>query len=114
MSVSVHNIRSLTDFRRHTKDFVEELQKSKHPMVLTVNGEAAVIVQDARAFQDIQDKVNQLEEELARLKFEALRYEVQRGVDQADVGQFATYTEDTADAAIASIKARGRAKKSEA
>jgi PHD/YefM family antitoxin component YafN of YafNO toxin-antitoxin module len=114
MAISVNYIRSLTEFRRRSKDFIEELHASKRPMVLTVNGEAAVIVQDAQAFQAIQDKVSQLEEELARLRFEALRFEVQRGIDQAEAGEVTTYTEDTASAAAASIKERGRARKSQA
>ena len=74
MAISVDNIKSLTDFRRNSKNYVEELQQSKQPMVLTVNGEAAVVVQDAKAFQEIQDKLTQLERELQRLKFEALQH----------------------------------------
>jgi prevent-host-death family protein len=106
--LTVENIRSLTDFRRHSKDFVKELQESKRPMVLTVNGEAAVVVQDAKSFQAIQDKVTQLEEELARLKVEALRHEVQMGIDQVDAGKFVTYTEATAGELADRIKAKGR------
>ena len=109
--LTVENIRSLTDFRRHSKDFVKELQDSKRPMVLTVNGEAAVVVQDAKAFQAIQDKVFQLEEELARLKFEALRHEVQLGIDQANAGNFVAYTEETAGDLADRIKSKGRAQK---
>ncbi|HBL11840.1 MAG TPA: prevent-host-death family protein, partial [Cyanobacteria bacterium UBA11162] len=52
----------LTDFKRNASSYVEQIQQTKSPMVLTVNGEAAVIVQDALSFQDLLDRLNQLEE----------------------------------------------------
>jgi len=42
------DIQSLTTFRRSSGDFIKHLKKSKRPMVLTVNGKAAAVVQDAR------------------------------------------------------------------
>lgn len=114
MAISVDNIKSLTDFRRNSKNYVEELQQSKQPMVLTVNGEAAVVVQDAKAFQEIQDKLTQLERELQRLKFEALQHDIQLGIDHLEAGQFSTYTEETAGDLVDRIKAKGRAQKAKA
>lgn len=49
------DIQSLTTFRRHSGDIIRQLQKSKRPMVLTVNGEAAAVVQDAEAYQRLLD-----------------------------------------------------------
>jgi prevent-host-death family protein len=43
-------IQSLTTFRRRSGDFMKQLKKSKRPVVLTVKGKAAAIVQDAEAF----------------------------------------------------------------
>jgi len=114
MTILVENIRSLTDFRRNTKEYVEGLQQTKLPMVLTVNGEAAVVVQDARAFQSLQDKLTRLEEQLQQLKLEALKHDIQTGIDQVEAGEYTTYTEDTAGALADRIKARGRARKAEA
>ena len=37
--------------------FMKQLRKSKRPMVLTVKGEAAAVVQDARAYQRLLDIV---------------------------------------------------------
>jgi prevent-host-death family protein len=45
------DIQSLTSFRRRSSDFMKQLRKSKRPVVLTVNGKAAAIVQDAEAYQ---------------------------------------------------------------
>jgi len=49
------DIQSLTTFRRSSGDFMKHLKKSKRPVVLTVNGKAAAIVQDAQAYQRLLD-----------------------------------------------------------
>ena len=45
------DIQSLTTFRRRSGDFMRQLMRSKRPVVLTVKGKAAAIVQDAAAYQ---------------------------------------------------------------
>jgi len=49
------DIQSLTTFRRRSGDFLRQLKKSKRPVVLTVKGKAAAIVQDAEAYQRLLD-----------------------------------------------------------
>ncbi|HJX83392.1 MAG TPA: type II toxin-antitoxin system prevent-host-death family antitoxin [Candidatus Angelobacter sp.] len=49
------DIQSLTTFRRRSGDFIKQLKKSKRPVVLTVKGKAAAIVQDAAAYQRLLD-----------------------------------------------------------
>ena len=49
------DIQSLTTFRRRSGDFLKHLKKSKRPVVLTVKGKAAAIVQDAEAYQRLLD-----------------------------------------------------------
>jgi len=49
------DIQSLTTFRRRSGDFMRQLKKSKRPVVLTVNGKAAAVVQDAEAYQHLLD-----------------------------------------------------------
>jgi prevent-host-death family protein len=49
------DIQSLTTFRRRSGDFMKQLKKSKPPVVLTVKGKAAAIVQDAEAYQHLLD-----------------------------------------------------------
>jgi prevent-host-death family protein len=49
------DIQSLTTFRRRSGDFMKQLRKTKRPVVLTVKGQAAAIVQDAEAYQRLLD-----------------------------------------------------------
>ena len=49
------DIHSLTTFRRRSGDFLKQLKRSKRPVILTVKGKAAAIVQDAEAYQRLLD-----------------------------------------------------------
>jgi prevent-host-death family protein len=49
------DIQSLTTFRRRSGDFIRQLKKSRRPVVLTVKGKAAAVVQDAEAYQVLLD-----------------------------------------------------------
>ncbi|HWY22590.1 MAG TPA: type II toxin-antitoxin system prevent-host-death family antitoxin [Candidatus Acidoferrum sp.] len=49
------DIQSLTAFRRRSGDFMKLLKKRKRPLVLTVRGKAAAVVQDAAAYQHLLD-----------------------------------------------------------
>lgn len=49
------DIHSLTSFRRRSGDFIKRLKRSKRPLVLTVRGKAAAVVQDAAAYQRLLD-----------------------------------------------------------
>ncbi|NER27569.1 MAG: type II toxin-antitoxin system Phd/YefM family antitoxin [Symploca sp. SIO1C4] len=79
--IKLQDIHSLTEFKRNASNYVERIRETKAPMVLTINGEAAVIVQDALSFQHLLDRLQQLEKELKELKKEALRTEIRKGVD---------------------------------
>lgn len=53
--IDLNDIRSLTEFQRDTKSQLARIKRSGRPMVLTVNGKAAVVVQDAAAYQRLLD-----------------------------------------------------------
>lgn len=53
----VNEICSLTDFQRNAKKHLQRLKRSRRPQVLTVNGRAAVVVQDAKAYQELLDRI---------------------------------------------------------
>jgi PHD/YefM family antitoxin component YafN of YafNO toxin-antitoxin module len=57
------DIGSLTDFARNTKAHLRRLKRTGRAELLTVNGKAEVVIQNASAYQ-------QLLEELERLKRE--------------------------------------------
>ena len=59
------DIQSLTTFRRRSGDFMKQLKKSKRPVVLTVNGKAAAIVQDVESYQRLLDIAARADEEEA-------------------------------------------------
>ena len=55
------DIRSLSDFKRRTSEFLEQIRGSGHPLVLTINGKAQIVVQDAASYQKLLDRVDELE-----------------------------------------------------
>lgn len=58
-------IDSLTNFKRQTADYLRQLHETGSPMVLTVNGKAEVVVQDAAAYQRLVDRAKKADREEA-------------------------------------------------
>ena len=56
--VNVQNIHSLTEFKRNANSYIETIRSTKAPIVITVNGEAAVVVQDAIEYQALIDRLD--------------------------------------------------------
>lgn len=68
------DIHSLTSFRRKPAAFMKRLKKTRRPVILTVNGKAEAVVQDAAAYQrlldiaaqnDVFEAIRQGEEDIA-------------------------------------------------
>ena len=55
-----NDIQSLTSFRRRPAAFMRRLRKTKRPVVLTVRGKAAAVVQDAQAYQRLLDLASEV------------------------------------------------------
>ena len=55
------DIHPLTDFKRNTTDFMSKMKQSRRPLVLTVNGKAALVVQDAESYQQILERLEHFE-----------------------------------------------------
>jgi PHD/YefM family antitoxin component YafN of YafNO toxin-antitoxin module len=66
--IAVQDIRSLTDFQRNTKAHLKRLKSTGRPAVLTVNGRAELIVQDAAAFEDMLDAIRGIQRGLDEMK----------------------------------------------
>ena len=49
------DIQPMTTFRNHSAEIMQHLKDTKRPVVLTANGKAAAVVQDAQAYQHLQD-----------------------------------------------------------
>lgn len=58
-------IDSLTNFKRQTADYLRQLHETGSPMVLTVNGKAEVVVQDAAAYQRLVARAEKADREEA-------------------------------------------------
>ncbi len=59
--LDTRQIHSLTDFLRNHKIHMARLKETKIPEVLTVNGRAEVVVQDADSYQDMLDRLHHME-----------------------------------------------------
>ena len=59
--IQLDQIHSLSEFQRSTKSFVRRLKKTRQPAVLTVNGRAEVVVQDAGSYQELLLRLDRLE-----------------------------------------------------
>jgi prevent-host-death family protein len=55
------DIHPLTDFKRNTPEFLAQLRKTGEPVVLTINGKAELVVQDARSYQKLRELAQRLE-----------------------------------------------------
>ena len=64
--IDLREVRSLTEFLRNARDFVLELKEKRSPLVLTVNGRAEVVVQDAASYQELLDRLHRAEATAAR------------------------------------------------
>ena len=59
--IDLREVRCITEFQRNLKDYVGRLKEKKTPMVLTVNGRAEVVVQDAASYQTLLDRLERAE-----------------------------------------------------
>jgi prevent-host-death family protein len=49
------DIQPMTTFRNHSAEIMQHLKVTRRPVILTVNGKAAAVVQDAEAYQQLLD-----------------------------------------------------------
>ena len=71
------DIHSLTDFKKNTSEFVKQLKQTGEPVVLTINGKAELVVQDAAAYQ----KLRQIAEEARVLEG------IRQGIEDMNAGR---------------------------
>ena len=61
--IKPEDIGSLTDFARNTKAHLRRLKRTGRPELLTVNGKAEVVVQNASAYQQLLEELEKLKRE---------------------------------------------------
>src|SRR5467141_3670732 len=55
------DIHSLSDFKRKTPEFLDQLERTGEPVVLTINGRAKLVVQDAASYQRMLELLERAE-----------------------------------------------------
>lgn len=55
------DIQSLSDFKRKTTKFVARMKKRQQPVILTINGKAELVVQDAASYQRLLELAERAE-----------------------------------------------------
>ena len=75
--IDLREVRSVTEFQRNIKDYVGRLKENKTPLVLTVNGRAELVVQDAESYQLILERLERAETVAA----------IRRGMKDAEEGR---------------------------
>jgi prevent-host-death family protein len=55
------DIHPLTDFKRKTSEFLRQLKETGDPVVLTINGKAELVVQNAASYQKLFDLAERLQ-----------------------------------------------------
>jgi prevent-host-death family protein len=71
------DIESLSNFKRQTAKFVRQMKKTGEPVVLTINGRAELVVQDAESYQQLANLAEKID------SLEVLR----RSLEDADAGR---------------------------
>jgi PHD/YefM family antitoxin component YafN of YafNO toxin-antitoxin module len=61
MTLSLRKIYPLSEFQNGVKVFLEKLRGTKEAIVLTVDGKASVVIQDAESYQQLLDRLELLE-----------------------------------------------------
>ena len=82
------DVRRLSDLKRNSAEVLGHAKKTNRPVLLTVNGEPAVILQEAAAYQELLNLVRQVESVpglRSRLETntEALRHLLAKAADKA-------------------------------
>ncbi len=108
--INLENIHPLTDFKRNVKQFIEQIKATKSPLILTVNGKAEIVIQDASSFQEMMRRLESSEAEVRKLKLEALQRDIALGVEQLQNGQYREYDDESLPSLLQTIKERGRRK----
>ncbi len=78
------DIDSLSSFKRNTPEFLRKLKETGHPVVLTINGKAELVVQDSASYQKLLELAERAE------RMDALRESIAdmkagRGIPDEDV-----------------------------
>lgn len=83
--IKARSIKPLSDFLRNSKSHIQAIKETHEAEILTVNGEAAVVVQDVESYEEMAALAEQARQD-ARLQ-QAMNYfrKGGKGINAADV-----------------------------
>lgn len=99
MAIHLEDIQSLTEFQRNTREAIAKLKKTGRAAVLTVNGQAEIVVQDARSYQRL----------LARAEEADRLMELRRGIADYRAGRVRDIDEALGDLEVRHLGKEKRA-----
>ncbi len=73
----VQAIRPVSEFSRKPAEHIKRLKETKQPEILTVNGKAELVIQDAETYQEMADLLESLE----KISAAAKRFDAGEGND---------------------------------
>lgn len=59
--IRLEDIYPLTDFQRKAREHIQRLKATGRPEILTVNGKAEIVIQDADSYQRLLDALDRAE-----------------------------------------------------
>jgi prevent-host-death family protein len=59
--LDLRQVFTVTDFLRNHKELISRVTETKKPVVLTVKGKPALVIQDADSYQDLMDRLERSE-----------------------------------------------------
>ena len=60
--LDLRQVFSVTDFLRNHKELIARVAETRKPVVLTVKGKPALVIQDAVSYQELMDRLERAEE----------------------------------------------------
>ncbi len=70
----IRDIQTVSEFKRNASKFVKQVQETKQSVVLTVNGQAVAVLQDAESYQsavterEMAESVEILKQRIAKIR----------------------------------------------
>ena len=59
--LDLRQVFSVTDFLRNHKELIARVTETRKPVVLTVKGKPALVIQDADSYQELLDRLERAE-----------------------------------------------------
>jgi prevent-host-death family protein len=81
------DIHSLSEFQSNIPDFVQQMKDTGEPIVLTINGKAALVIQDAESYQKLVDLADEAK----------VLDGIRRGLEDMEAGRVQPLTEAIED-----------------